>query len=91
MVYLVLIQCLVNFFLTFYLKRAYSRIDLLKQQKQILEEEKQTLEEEFDNFVDLFNKQEIERQDALGQKLVSTLEKEIYSQMLLQQEPYGDA
>lgn len=85
MFYIILFQCLVNFVLTFYLKKAYNRVSLLEKQKQ-------DIEDEFDNFVDLFNKQEVERQDALGEKILSVLEKELqYSEMLLTQEPYGDA
>ena len=56
-----------------------------------LQNEKDKMEEEYDEFVEMVSKEEVARQDDIGQRLMDTLEKEIFSQMLLNTEPYGDA
>ena len=56
-----------------------------------LQNEKDKIEEEYDEFVEMVSKEEVARQDDIGQRLMDTLEKEIFSQMLLNTEPYGDA
>tara|TARA_R110002072_G_scaffold35911_5_gene105764 strand:+ start:717 stop:980 length:264 start_codon:yes stop_codon:yes gene_type:complete len=84
LIIIVIVQFVSNLFLTYRARVLYAELALLKS-------EKLNLEKEFDHFVELYNSQELQNQDAMGEKLLDALERELYSQMLLSQEPYGDA
>ena len=81
---IIILQFVINLILTYRIRVLYDELASLGQ-------EKKNLEKEFDHFVELYNSQELQNQDAMGEKLLDALERELYSQMLLSQEPYGDA
>ena len=79
LIIIVIVQFVSNLFLTYRARVLYAELALLKS-------EKLNLEKEFDHFVELYNSQELQNQDAMGEKLLDALERELYSQMLLSQD-----